>query len=89
MGICKDVMDEVRKNDYSGAWKKTVEYFFQMLYDPVYGIPIVVSFFLFILTMWLMAMAAQKEADKPQRINKKIKKVLPLFSFKMYLFKVN
>ena len=49
---------------------------FQMLQDPIYGVPIVVSFILFLLTMWLSVNAAKNEANL-QHINKKIKKESP------------
>lgn len=53
-----------------------IEWLFQLLSDPVYGIPVIVSFSLFVFTLWLSAEAAKKESQN-QPINKNIKKDIP------------
>lgn len=71
MGICKDIMDQVRVGNY-------VEGFHQMISHPTYGTPIIVSVAVFLLSLVLtISSSLSGSKRKGTQINLTIKKDNP------------
>jgi len=69
MGICKDIMDQLRDGNY-------LDVIHQMISHPTYGIPIIVSFSIFVISLVLTALSSSG-SKKGTQINLKIKKDSP------------
>lgn len=68
MGICKDIMDLLRSGKYMEALNGMVNH-------PTYGVPLIVSFVIFVLSVILTFLSA--DTKKGSMINHKIKKDNP------------
>ena len=70
MGICKDIMDQLREGHF-------LDVLHQMISHPTYGIPIIVSFSVFVLSLLLTLLSSSSGSKKGTQINLKIKKDNP------------